>query len=80
MTLTGGTRPQWIQVGVSDLTNQPGEIVSTEGVERMHLPAGFVTAMRSVMGPGTTVLVTHASVTGATTGRQTAVMDAQKPR
>jgi hypothetical protein len=80
MTLTGGTRPEWIQVGVSDLTNQPGEIISTEGVERMHLPAGFVTAMRSVMAPGTTVLVTQASVSGATTGRQTAVMDAEKPK
>jgi hypothetical protein len=79
MTLTGGARPEWIQVGVTDLANQPGEIISTEGVERMHLPAGFVTAMRSVMGPGTTVLVTQASVNGATTGRQTAVMDAEKP-
>src|SRR4051794_8688708 len=79
MTLTGGPKPEWIQVGVTDLANQPGEIISTEGVERMHLPAGFVTAMKSVMGPGTTVLVTQASVNGQTTGRQTAVMDAQGP-
>ena len=45
----------------------------------MHLPAAFVAGMRSVMKPGTTVLVTQASVSGTTTGLQTTVMDAEKP-
>jgi hypothetical protein len=75
MTLTGGARPQWIQVGVKDLT-QPNEIISTERVEQMHLPAAFVKDMRSVIGPGTTVLVTQASVSHDTTGREQTVMDA----
>jgi hypothetical protein len=75
MTLSGGAKPQWIQVGVKDLT-QPNEIISTERVEQMHLPAAFVKNMRSVITPGTTVLVTQASVSQDTTGRQQTVMDA----
>jgi hypothetical protein len=76
MTMTGGPRPQWIQVGVKDLAGEPNEIISTERVEQMHLPAAFVKDMRSVIGPGTTVLVTQASVSQDTTGRQQTVMDA----
>jgi len=80
MTLTGGPKPQWIQVGVTDLASGPAEIVSTEGVERMHLPQGFVTAMRSVMGAGTTVLVTQAGVSSGSTGVQQTVLDADDSR
>jgi hypothetical protein len=77
MTLTGGAKPQWIQVGVSDLAGDPAEIISTEGVERMHLPAGFVAEMRSIMTAGTTVLVTQASVDAQSTGVKQTVMDTQ---
>jgi hypothetical protein len=76
MTLAPGKDKQWIQVGVGDLTDQPAEIISTERVEQMHLPAPFVTAMRSVITPGTTVLVTQASVSAASTGVQQTVLDA----
>jgi L,D-transpeptidase-like protein len=76
MTFAGGKTAQWIQVGVSDLTGEPAEIISTERVEQMHLPARFVTAMRSVIAPGTTVLVTQASVSSASTGVQATVLDA----
>jgi hypothetical protein len=78
MTLTGGDRPEWIQVGVSSLTGEPAEIISTERVEQMHLPAAFVKEMRSVIQPGTTVLVTQASVDANSTGVQTTVMDAEE--
>jgi hypothetical protein len=76
MTLTGGDKPQWIQVGVANLTGEPAEIISTERVEQMHLPAEFVKNMRSVIQPGTTVLVTQASVDANSTGVQQTVMDA----
>jgi hypothetical protein len=75
MTFAGGKDKQWIQVGVSDLTGQSAEIISTERVEQMHLPSQFVTAMRSVITPGTTVLVTQASVNSTSTGIQTTVLD-----
>ena len=77
LTLSGGKAPQWIQVGVSDLTGQSAEIISTERVEQMHLPEAFVTGLRSVLVPGTTVLVTQAAVDPASTGLQTTVMDAE---
>ena len=76
MTLTGGKKPEWIQVGVTDLTDGPAEIISTQQVEQMQLPHAFVTAMRSVMTPGTTVLVTQASVSASSTGLQATVLDA----
>jgi hypothetical protein len=79
MTLAGGKDAQWIQVGVGDLTGAPAEIISTERVEQMHLPAEFVKDMRSVMTPGTTVLVTQASVSGESTGVETTVLDAEQP-
>jgi hypothetical protein len=78
MTLAGGgTKPQWIQVGVSDLKQESAEIISTERVEQMRLPAGFVAGMRSVITPGTTVLVTQASVDQQSTGAQRTVIDTQ---
>ena len=76
MTFAGGKDKQWIQVGVSDLTGHTAEIISTERVEQMHLPAAFVADMRSVITPGTTVLVTQASVGHGATGQQTMVFDA----
>lgn len=76
MTLTkaGGGGSQWIQVGVSDLAHRDADIISTQGVEQMQLPPEFVANMRSVITPGTTVLVTQASVTTDTTGAQTTVL------
>lgn len=77
MTLTGGgDHPQWISVGVAGLAHEPAEIISTERVEQMRLPPEFVKNMRSVIGPGATVLVTQASVDASSTGVQTTVMDA----
>jgi hypothetical protein len=77
LTLAAGKAPQWIQVGVSDLTGHSAEIISTERVEQMHLPEAFVAGLRSVLVPGTTVLVTQAAVDPASTGLQTTVMDAE---
>ena len=76
MTFAGGKDRQWVQVGVTDLAGDPAEIISTRKVEQMELPAQFVTAMRSVIAPGTTVLVTQASVSAQSTGLQTTVLDA----
>ena len=76
LTFAGGKDKQWIQVGVSDLTGHSAEIISTERVEQMHLPAAFVRDMRSVIAPGTTVLVTQASVSATSTGQERTVLDA----
>ena len=76
MTLSGGQKPEWIQVGVTDLADGPAEIISTQQVEQMQLPQAFVAGMRSVIQPGTTVLVTQASVSPSSTGLQATVLDA----
>ena len=78
MTFAGGAKAQWIQVGVSDLKGESAEIISTERVEQMQLPAGFAAGMRSVIAPGTTVLVTEASVKTGSGGQTRTVIDAQK--
>ena len=78
MTFAGGAKAQWIQVGVSDLKGESAEIISTERVEQMQLPAAFATGMRSVIAPGTTVLVTEASVKTGSGGQTRTVIDAQK--
>jgi hypothetical protein len=74
LTEARGGKSEWIQVGVTNLADERAEIISTQGVERMHLPAAFVAHMRSIMTPGTTVLVTQASVGDQTTGMQTTVL------
>jgi hypothetical protein len=76
LTLTKGQggRSEWIQVGVAHVAGDQAEIISTQGVEQMQLPAEFVDKMRSVMTSGTTVLVTEASVGDQTTGLQTTVL------
>jgi hypothetical protein len=74
LTKSPGRKAEWIQVGVSDVAPEDAAIISTQGVERMQLPAEFVANMRSVMTPGTTVLITQASISGETTGLNTTVL------
>ena len=76
MTLTNARdgKSEWIQVGVTHLADKDADVVSTQGIEQMQLPAAFVANMRSIMTPGTTVLVTRASVGDQTTGLQTTVL------
>lgn len=78
LTKARGGNSEWIQVGVTNLAEERAEIISTQGVERMHLPAAFVANMRSIMTPGTTVLVTQASVGDQTTGVQTTVLASEQ--
>ena len=76
LTLSKDTRGrnEWIQVGVNNLKAEDAAIISTQGVEQMKLPEPFVARMREVMGAGTTVLITSASVDTNTTGVQTTVI------
>jgi hypothetical protein len=80
LTLAKDTRgrDEWIQVGVNNLKAEDTAIVSTQGVERMQLPQPFVERMRGVMGAGTTVLITSASVDTNTTGLQTTVIASEQ--
>ena len=71
--LRGGKDKQWIQVGVSDLTGEPAEIIRPSGSSRCTCPPPFVTAMRSVITPGHDGAGHQASVSSTSTGLQTTV-------
>ena len=87
LTMTRGANgaSQWIQVGVSAIKQEGGEVISTRsgevtstrGVERMGLPAEFAAAMKSVMTPGTTVLVTRAGVDAQSTGANATMLESE---
>ena len=87
LTMTRGANgaSQWIQVGVSAIKPEGGEVISTRsgeatstrGVERMGLPAEFAARMKSVMTPGTTVLVTRAEVDARWTGANAIMLESK---
>lgn len=85
MTRKAGGGSEWLQVGVSAIRQEGGEVISTRsgevtstrGVERMGLPAPFVAAMRTAITPGTTVLVTRASMAGGSTGEQATLLESE---
>lgn len=74
MTFAGGSENHWIEVGAS----APGgpSAASSEGIEQMKLPTAFDTLMRSIIGPGTTLVVTDAPLNSNSTGVPITVMDA----
>lgn len=72
MTYAGGKDNHWIEVGVS----APSATSGTASVEQLKMPAAFDSTMRSVIGPGTTLVVTQESVTPQSTGVPTTVMAA----
>ena len=73
LTLAAGKPDHWIEVGAS-APGGPGAAAST-GIEQMKLPTAFDSAMRSVMTPGTTLVVTDAPVSPSSTGVQAMVLD-----
>jgi len=60
----------WIEVGVGK------EADGSPSVEQLKLPAAFDAAMRSVIVPGTTLVLTQAPLTQHSTGLQTTVLAA----
>lgn len=73
MTYAGGPDDHWIAVGVSGSSNSGGG--ATE-IEQLKLPPAFAAQMRSVLAPGTTLVVTQASLSAQSTGLQTTVLAA----
>ena len=73
LTLAPGKPDHWIEVGARGPGGPAGAI--SPGIEQLKLPPAFDTAMRSVMVPGTTLVVTDAPVSQSTTGTQTTLID-----
>lgn len=72
LTYAGGANDHWIAVGV-------GGSGGTDGgseIEQLKLPPTFAADLRSILAPGTTLVITPASLGQQTTGVQAMVLDA----
>ncbi|MGI8704946.1 MAG: L,D-transpeptidase [Sphingomicrobium sp.] len=72
LTFAGGKDNHWIEVGAGGTSGASG----SASVEQLKIPPAFDSAMRSAIGPGTTLVVTQASLTPQSTGLQTTLMAA----
>ncbi len=76
MTLTRSTagKPQWVLVGVPGHGGEDGRPLNTGILSQARLPQPFLTALRTALIPGSTVLVTQSPVLPSTTGKQMIVL------
>ncbi len=79
MTYAGG-KNEWITVGVSGPAAQAADAADTAQFAQLKFPAAFSSRLRSIIAPGTTLLITPNPISPASTGPQTIVMDAQDGR
>lgn len=73
LTLAAGKPNHWIEVGAS-APGGPGTATST-GIGQMKLPTAFDMAMRSIMVPGTTVVVSDDSIEPQSTDSEVTILD-----
>ena len=76
MTLSGvqNGRPEWVYAGVPGHAGEAGKPADMTVLSGAEMPPAFATALRSVLTPGATILVTEAPLTAATTGKPLTVM------
>jgi hypothetical protein len=70
-------RARWIEVGVPGHEGEQGTVVDLTLTEGLRMPGAFYTALQGVITPGTTILITEASVTPQSTGQKMTVMAAE---
>ena len=80
LTLSGvqNGRPEWIYAGVPGHAGEAGKPADTTVLSAADMPPAFATALRSVLAPGATVLVTDAPLNATTTGKSLTVLDGAK--
>jgi hypothetical protein len=79
MTYAGG-KNEWITVGVSGSAAQADDAADNAQFAQLKFPDAFSSRLRSVIAPGTTLVMTPNPISPASTGPQTVVMDAQDGR
>ena len=77
MTYAAGKPDHWVEVGASGPGGSNPALAASNGVEQLKLPPAFGTAMRSVIVPGTTLVVTDAPLSQQSTGPKATLLDAQ---
>ena len=76
MTLSGSEngRPEWVYAGVPGHAGEAGKPADMTVLSGADMPPAFAAALRSVLTPGATILVTEAPLTATTTGKPLTVM------
>ena len=80
MTYAGGKNNEWIAVGVSGPATKLANDADTAEFAQLKFPTAFSSRIRSVIAPGTTLVMTPNRISPASTGPQTIVMDAHDGR
>ena len=71
-------KPRWIYVGLPGHAEDQGRLLDEATLNRVRMPRAFYAAVKAVLVPGSTILVTQSSV-GEDTGRRVTIMDAVAP-
>ena len=67
-------RPQWIYAGVPGHAGEAGKPADMTILSGADMPPAFIAGLRSVVAPGTTVLVTEAPISAGGTGKKMTVL------
>ncbi|RJF85592.1 L,D-transpeptidase family protein [Sphingomonas cavernae] len=65
----------WIYIGVPGHEGQSGTALDAAVAAQVRVPRGFYTAVKSSLVPGTTILVTQASIGQGSVGQKVTIMD-----
>lgn len=68
-------RPRWIRVGVPGQEGIAGTPLDDETLAQVHIPPRFYRTVQAAAAPGTTILVTQASLSTGGTGRKLTLID-----
>lgn len=71
-------KPRWVFMGMAGHQDEEGQVLDDARLDRVHMPAAFYRKLDSVIGSGTTVLVTNSRV-GARKFEKLTVIDAVPP-
>lgn len=76
----GSGHPRWSAVGLPGHAAESGGAHDENALERLHLPQAMRSQLYPLLGPGTTLLVTDASILKDTTGPSLAVLGSGLPK
>ena len=69
-------RTKWVYVAVPGQEQLKGKAMDFSGAKDLRIPAEYLKAVRGVLTPGTTMLVTDAAILGGGAGKPMTVVDA----
>ena len=76
----GSGHPRWSAVGLPGHAAESGGAHDENALERLHLPQALTSRIYPLLGPGTTLMVTDASILKDTTGPSLAVLGSGLPQ